>query len=40
MKSLKLLLSITLVITLTLTFISCEPKGPVFEKYLKMKDYT
>jgi gliding motility-associated lipoprotein GldH len=40
MKSLKLLLSITLVITLTLTFNSCEPKGPIFEKYLKMKDNT
>ena len=40
MKNSKLLLSLTLLIAIAISFISCKPTGPVFEKYLKMNNST
>jgi gliding motility-associated lipoprotein GldH len=41
MKNSKLLLSPILILTLAIGFFSCnKDSGPVYEKYLKMKDYT
>ena len=40
MKNAKLPLSLFLVFALSLTMISCKPGGPVYEKYLKMKNST
>jgi gliding motility-associated lipoprotein GldH len=40
MKNAKLPLGLFLVFALTLTIISCKHGGPVYEKYLKMKNST
>ena len=40
MKNSKLLLSLTLILTLAVTLISCESEGPVYGKYLKMNNYS
>lgn len=40
MKRSRQLLIPTLLMAIVISFISCKPNGPVFEKYLKMKDYA
>jgi gliding motility-associated lipoprotein GldH len=40
MKISKQILGIVLFFTLSFTLSSCSNKGPIFEKYLKMKDVT
>ena len=41
MKNSKLPLTLILVLTLAIAFISCnQNSGPAYEKYLKMKDYS
>jgi len=40
MKSTKLLLFVTIFYALSTSLISCEPKSPVFEKYLKLTNST
>lgn len=40
MKNTKILLTVFLLFTITLLAVSCAKEGPVYEKYLKMKNST